>query len=44
MTGINSFSSLKQFTDNLEEQEQLMPVVFVGHGSPMNGIENNPFS
>lgn len=44
MTGINSFSSLKQFTDNLEDQEQLMPVVFVGHGSPMNGIENNAFS
>jgi len=21
-----------------------MPVLFIGHGSPMNGIENNPFS
>ena len=44
MSGIDSFSSLKQFTDQLEEQDQLMPVVFVGHGSPMNGIENNAFS
>lgn len=22
----------------------IMPVLFVGHGSPMNGIENNPFT
>ncbi len=25
-------------------QEQLMPVLFVGHGSPMNAVEDNPFS
>lgn len=41
---INSFNSLKNFTDNLEQEQHLMPVLFVGHGSPMNGIEDNEFS
>jgi 4,5-DOPA dioxygenase extradiol len=44
MTGINTLSSFKNFTDTLPEQEHLMPVLFVGHGSPMNGIEDNEFS
>jgi 4,5-DOPA dioxygenase extradiol len=44
ITGIDTLSSFKNFTDNLEYQEQLMPVLFVGHGSPMNGIEDNEFS
>ena len=43
-SSINTLSSFKTFTDNLEEQEQLMPVLFVGHGSPMNGIEDTEFS
>ena len=41
MTG---FSAFNNFTDGLPEQEYLMPVLFVGHGSPMNGIEDNEFS
>lgn len=41
MSGIAAF---RQFTDALKEQETRMPVLFVGHGSPMNGIENNDFS
>lgn len=41
---MNNFNELKNFTDNLEQQQQLMPVLFVGHGSPMNGIEDNEFS
>lgn len=41
MGGIAAF---KKFTDTLKEQESKMPVLFVGHGSPMNGIENNDFS
>lgn len=44
MTGINTLSSFKSFTDTLEQQEKRMPVLFVGHGSPMNGIEDNAFS
>ena len=44
MTSIDNLNSLKQFTDGLEFQDQSMPVLFVGHGSPMNGIEDNEFS
>lgn len=44
ITGINTFSSFKKFTDSLDNQQHLMPVLFVGHGSPMNGIEDNEFS
>ncbi|MVM31754.1 4,5-DOPA dioxygenase extradiol [Spirosoma sp. HMF4905] len=41
---MNSLSAFKQFTDDLDEKGPLMPVLFVGHGSPMNGIEDNEFS
>ena len=41
MGGLTSF---KRFTDELGEQDISMPVLFIGHGSPMNGIENNEFS
>ncbi len=41
---MNTFSAFKSFTDKLPEQEKLMPALFVGHGSPMNGIEDNEFS
>ena len=44
MSGIQTLSSFKNFTDALEPQDYLMPVLFVGHGSPMNGIEDNDFS
>ena len=43
-TGINSLAEFRKFNDNLNEEDQLMPVLFVGHGSPMNGIEDNEFS
>lgn len=42
--GMTTLSAFKNFTDTLLEQEQLMPVLFVGHGSPMNGIEDTAFS
>jgi 4,5-DOPA dioxygenase extradiol len=41
MTNLSSFN---KFTNELKEQGQVMPVLFVGHGSPMNGIEDNEFS
>ncbi|WP_299825972.1 4,5-DOPA dioxygenase extradiol [uncultured Pontibacter sp.] len=41
---MSTLSAFNRFTDNLSKQEQLMPVLFVGHGSPMNGIEDNAFS
>jgi 4,5-DOPA dioxygenase extradiol len=41
MSGLSAFN---RFTSDLKEQDQLMPVLFIGHGSPMNGIEDNEFS
>jgi 4,5-DOPA dioxygenase extradiol len=44
MSDINTLSAFKNFTDTLPLQNHLMPVLFVGHGSPMNGIKDNEFS
>ena len=41
---MTSLSEFNKFTGELEKQDQLMPVLFIGHGSPMNGIEDNEFS
>lgn len=41
MTTLSAFTT---FTNGLSNQEQLMPVLFVGHGSPMNGIQDTAFS
>lgn len=41
MSGLSGFN---RYTEGLEEKEALMPVLFMGHGSPMNGIEDNEFS
>jgi 4,5-DOPA dioxygenase extradiol len=43
-TAMTTLSAFKNFTDDLHEQDQKMPVLFVGHGSPMNAIEDNEFS
>lgn len=44
-TGVATLgTSLKNLSENLEEEEQKMPVLFVGHGSPMNALEENPFT
>src|SRR5690349_6981669 len=37
-------SSFNRFISTLNSQGSLMPVLFIGHGSPMNGIEDNIFS
>lgn len=37
-------TSLRNLADGLHPQEETMPLLFVGHGSPMNGIEDNDFS
>jgi 4,5-DOPA dioxygenase extradiol len=42
--GMTTLSAFKSFTNDLGEQEQVMPVLFIGHGSPMNGIEDTAFS
>jgi 4,5-DOPA dioxygenase extradiol len=41
MTTIASFN---KFTSGLKETGYIMPVLFIGHGSPMNGIEDTEFS
>lgn len=44
MEPIQTFSALRTLTDTFPVSDTLMPVLFVGHGSPMNGIEDNEFS
>ncbi|MGZ3853102.1 MAG: 4,5-DOPA-extradiol-dioxygenase [Flavisolibacter sp.] len=41
---MNNLSAFNRLTGDLKEQESIMPVLFIGHGSPMNGIEDNEFS
>ncbi len=41
---LGTTGALSAFTNSLPETDVLMPVLFVGHGSPMNGIEDNEFS
>lgn len=40
---MSALSQFRNFTQRLP-QTDLMPTLFIGHGSPMNGIENNEFS
>ena len=42
--GMTTLPAFRSFTNGLNEQEQVMPVLFIGHGSPMNGIEDTEFS
>lgn len=44
LTLLSTMGSFKLFENFTEEQEIKMPVLFVGHGSPMNAIEDNEFS
>lgn len=41
---MGSLSEFNKFTGGLEKKDYIMPVLFIGHGSPMNGIEVNEFS
>jgi 4,5-DOPA dioxygenase extradiol len=43
-TAMSTLGAFKKFTSELKEDETLMPVLFIGHGSPMNGIQDNAFS
>lgn len=42
--GIAAMGPLRALHQILKEEDTIMPVLFVGHGSPMNGIEDNSFS
>ena len=41
MTSLQPFYN---WTKDLNEEDVKLPVLFIGHGSPMNGIEDNEFS
>jgi len=41
---MNAFKELNTLNNSLPTQDIKMPVLFMGHGSPMNGIEDNEFS
>jgi 4,5-DOPA dioxygenase extradiol len=41
---MKTLKDLKTFSEELSSQNKKMPLLFVGHGSPMNGIEDNDFS
>jgi 4,5-DOPA dioxygenase extradiol len=41
---MTSLADFRKFISSLKRQDQVMPVLFIGHGSPMNGIEQNEFS
>ncbi len=42
--GAMSLGAFKKMTDDFSPSDEKMPVLFVGHGSPMNAIEDNEFS
>ncbi len=44
LLAMNSLQDLRKFSDTLDDQTNRLPALFVGHGSPMNGIEDNAFS
>jgi 4,5-DOPA dioxygenase extradiol len=44
MSSIQSTADFRTFAQQLPELPDLMPALFVGHGSPMNGIVDNEFS
>jgi 4,5-DOPA dioxygenase extradiol len=41
---LTTLSAFINFIENLKQEQQLMSVFFIGHGSPMNGIEDTEFS
>jgi 4,5-DOPA dioxygenase extradiol len=41
---VSTLGAFKSFSDSLKEELTRMPILFIGHGSPMNGIEDNEFS
>ncbi len=44
LTAMTTLGGFKSLTDTMKEQDEKMPVLFIGHGSPMNAIEDNEFT
>ncbi len=42
--GMATLYPFYNWTQDLKEEDVKLPVLFIGHGSPMNGIEDNEFS
>jgi len=42
--GMTGLAAARQAMANLERRDDKTPALFVGHGSPMNAIDDNPFS
>ena len=40
----DNLQAFGNWSRSLKEQAEIMPALFIGHGSPMNAIENNSFS
>lgn len=41
---INTLKTLRKFSEGLIDKDKMTDVLFIGHGSPMNGISHNQFS
>lgn len=41
---MDALQSLYNWSNDLKEDDSKLPALFIGHGSPMNGIEDNVFS
>ena len=41
---MTNLTNASNFLNNLSETDNIMPALFIGHGSPMNAIEDNPFT
>lgn len=41
---LGGLTSVVSLAKTLDEQDYTYPVLFIGHGSPMNGIQDNTFS
>jgi 4,5-DOPA dioxygenase extradiol len=41
---LNTISQFNSIAQDLPTHEKKMPILFIGHGSPMNAIEDNEFS
>src|SRR5687768_17244224 len=42
--GVLAMTSLSEIKDVFAKKTERMPVLFIGHGSPMNAIEDNRYS
>ena len=41
---MGSINPIKALAETLPENGTLMPTLFIGHGSPMNALEENEFT